>query len=128
MKAFLDCLKVYFFIGCLVLLGLHVAAQGLEKISPEIPHRVFSFSAKNDVCTVVFLEREYSWNARETIKAAYLGKTKAKEAIDHVTQKTGQAISRGFSFLAEKYQTYAPQWTWQSWEPIFNWKIKNISP
>jgi hypothetical protein len=67
MKVDLRCVKVVILVGCLVVLGLHTAAQGLEKMSPDISSGFFKISSENRLVTVTALGREYYFDAGNAV-------------------------------------------------------------
>jgi len=76
-KTYFKFAKVLILVGCLVVLGLNAAAQGLEKMSPDISHEFLTFSSNNQVLKVTALGREYYYDARGALNTLVYVKNKA---------------------------------------------------
>ena len=79
MKAKLRWVTAVILVGCLVVLGLHTAAQGLEKMSPEISSGFFKISAENQLVTVTALGREYCFDTGSAVSKMELIMTKGED-------------------------------------------------
>ncbi|HHT62833.1 MAG: hypothetical protein ACOX4H_11520 [Bacillota bacterium] len=61
--------RVVILVALLVILGLNTAAQGLGKMSPEIPHEFVKFSIDNTFLKVTLLGREYGIDTRAILNS-----------------------------------------------------------
>lgn len=103
--------KIVIFTGCLVFLGLNAAAQGLEKMSPDISHGFLEFTSNNQVITVTALGREYHFDARGTLDTISYLKNRADQSTIQCKRSVvfwgNMLLDRGgeyFTYWGEKYR------------------------
>jgi hypothetical protein len=92
--------KVVILVGCLVVLGLNTAAQGLEKMSPNISHGFLELSLNNQIIKVTALGREYNFDARDTLNTIGDIRNRVERSGEHWKQR-GSAYLR---FWEERFQ------------------------
>lgn len=87
-------------------LGLNTAAQGLQKMSPNISQGFFGFASNNQVWTVTALGKEYQWDAGETLAALNYFKDQAGTSAD----QAAKSLAFWSDLLIEKGKIYLPYW------------------
>ncbi|MEL7566662.1 MAG: hypothetical protein AAGU27_17530 [Dehalobacterium sp.] len=96
--------KIVILTGCLVLLGLNAAAQGLEKMSPDISHGFLEFSFHNQTITVTALGKEYHFDAGGTMNMMSNIKNQAYRSADQCIQAIVFWGKKYYPNWKEKYQ------------------------
>ncbi|MCR6544950.1 hypothetical protein [Dehalobacterium formicoaceticum] len=71
--------KVLIITGCFVFLGLNMAAQGVEKMSPEISQVIFRLTTENQIVHVSALGREYQWDSGIALSRIQMIKDQGRE-------------------------------------------------
>jgi len=96
--------KIVILTGCLVFLGLNAAAQGLEKMSPDISHGFLEFSENNQIITVTALGRDYHFDAGGTLNTISNLKNQTQQCADKFIQAIVFWGKKYFPDFAEKYR------------------------
>lgn len=115
MKNIMKFAKIVILIGCLVFLGLNAAAQGLEKMSPDISRGFFECTLDNQIVTVTALGSEYHFDARDTLDTLSDLKYQAQKSADQCKQ----SVAFWGNMLVERGKKYLPLWEEKYRELIF---------